>query len=334
MPDLTQSTRRKVLVAVPTYRRNEMLEHLLESLNKLIRPQNADVSVVIIDNDNSSGARPVVEKWAPLLSMPLSYETETAPGVTHVRNHALQMAADYDLLAFIDDDEFASPEWLAALVARHEETGAAAVFGPVLPIYKDSAPQWMRDWKVHGILMTETCDRKEPGGSGNSLIDMHVVRQMGLSFDPRLSKTGGEDTMFFLQMRDQGHRLTQTKDAVVYEPVPDDRARIGWLLRRWYRIGVTDALIAGRHENQPVARVKAAIKGSLRTGAGALLVAATAILTLGQNKRAIMGRCYTLCRGLGMITFALGGNYEEYGGGLTRSRNTDNGLGVAPGGRG
>lgn len=312
------SERRKILVAIPTYRRNEMLERLLDSLNKLVPPENADVSVAVIDNDKSGGARPVVEKWKSLFSMPLLYEMETAPGVTHVRNHALKMASDFDLLAFIDDDEFAAPEWLAALVGRYDETKAGAVFGPVWSIYPESTPQWMREWNVHAIEITETRDRTDPGGSGNSLMDMHVVRKLGLSFDARLSKMGGEDTLFFYQMQDQGYRLTQTKDASVYEHVPEDRARVGWLFRRWYRYGITDALIISRHSSMRVARLKAALNGAARIAVGALLVTGAAVGTLGRNKQAIYSQFFTLCRGFGMVTFAFGGRYEEYGSALTR----------------
>lgn len=328
------SERRKILVAIPTYRRNEMLERLLDSLNKLAPPANADVSVVVIDNDKSGFARPVVEKWKSLFSMPLVYEMETAPGVTHVRNHALKMARDFDLLAFIDDDEFADPEWLAALVARYDETNAAAVFGPVWSIYPESTPQWMRDWNVHAIEITETRDRKDPGGSGNSLIDMHVVRKLELTFDARLSKMGGEDTLFFYQMQDEGYRLTQTKDASVYEHVPQDRARVGWLFRRWYRYGITDALITSRHNSLTVARLKAVPNGLIRIGIGALLVTGATVATLGRNKRAIYSQFFTLCRGFGMLTFALGGSYEEYGSALTRPQfDADIGA-VSPSARG
>lgn len=312
------SERRKVLVAIPTYKRNQMLECLLESLNKLVLPENADVSVVVIDNDKSGGAGPVVEKWKKQLILPLEYEMETAPGVTHVRNHALKVAKGFDLLAFIDDDEFAAPEWLAALIARHDETKAAAVFGPVWPIYPESTPQWMRDWNAHAIAITETRDRIDPGGSGNSLIDMRVVRELGLSFDVRLSKMGGEDTLFFYQIQDAGYRLTQTKDASVYEHVPEDRARVGWLLRRWYRYGITDALIVARNNSLAVARLKALPKGLIRVVWGAAIVAGTAIVTLGRDKQALYSQFFTLCRGFGMITFALGGSYEEYGSALTR----------------
>lgn len=303
----------QILVAAPTYRRNEMLDGLLKSLSALVLPEGTQVRFVIIDNDSAGHARPVVERWQASFPAPLAYEIEAAPGVTHVRNRALALAADADLLAFIDDDEFAHPEWLAALVRRYRQTGAVGVFGPVQSVYPDTAPQWMKDWGVHGTPVSEDRDQAKPGATCNCLVDMAVVRREGLHFDPRMSLTGAEDTLFFTQLLDRGHRLTQSKDALVYEHVPEDRARTNWLLRRWYRTGLTDAMIAGRNMKPGMARVKSGVNGVIRVVLGSLLVVLTAIATLGQNKRAIMARAYTVSRGLGMISFALGKSYEEYG---------------------
>ncbi len=303
----------QILVAASTYRRNDMLDGLLKSLSALTLPENADVRFVIIDNDGAGNARPVVEKWQPAFSAPLSYELEEEPGVTHVRNRALKLAGEADLLAFIDDDEFAHPQWLAALVRRYRETGAASVFGPVQSVYPQSAPQWMKDWGVHGTQIMQDRDQTKPGATCNCLIDMTVVRREGLLFDPRMSLTGAEDTLFFTQLLDRGHRLTQAKDALVYEHVPEDRARANWLLRRWYRTGLTDAMIAGRHMKPGMARVKGGVNGVARVVAGSFLTTLTVLATLGQNRRAILARAYTVSRGLGMISFALGKSYEEYG---------------------
>ncbi len=303
----------RILVAAPTYRRNEMLDGLLKSLSELTLPENADIRFVIIDNDPTGNARPVVEKWQKVFLAPLGYELEEAPGVTHVRNRALKLAGDADLLAFIDDDEFAHPEWLLALVRRYRETGAASVFGPVQSVYPEAAPQWMKDSGVHGLMITEDRDQTKPGATGNCLIDMNIVRKEGLHFDPRMSLTGAEDTLFFTELLDRGHRLSEAKDALVYEHIPADRARANWLLRRWYRTGLTDAMIAGRHIKPGMARLRSGINGVIRVVVGGPLTALTAIVTLGQNKRAIMARAYTVSRGLGMIAFALGKSYEEYG---------------------
>ena len=303
----------RILVAAPTYRRNEMLDGLLRSLSELDIPERTDVHFVIIDNDRTGHARPVVEKWQQVFSHPLAYEREDAPGVTHVRNRALALARDAELLVFIDDDEFAHPGWLAALVTRYRETEAAGVFGPVVSVYPDSAPQWMKAWGIHGTPITEDRDQTKPGATCNCLIDMNVVRTEGLGFDPRMSLTGAEDTLFFTQLLDRGYRFTQAKDALVYEHVPPERAQINWLLRRWYRTGLTDAMIAGRHMKPEVARLKSAVNGVIRILAGSILTGATALLTFGQNKRAILSRAYTVSRGMGMISFALGKSYEEYG---------------------
>ncbi len=314
MTPLGDPTRKlRILVAAPTYRRNEMLDGLLKSLFEVALPENADVNFVVIDNDRAGTARPVVAKWQPLFPDRLDFEIEGAPGVTHVRNRALQLAGDADLLVFIDDDEFAHPEWLAALVRRYRETGAAAVFGPVQSVYPDDAQQWMKDWGVHGTQITEDRDQTKPGATCNCLIDMNIVRKEGLQFDPRMSLTGAEDTLFFTRLLDRGLRLTQAKDALVYEHVPADRARVKWLLRRWYRTGLTDAMIAGRHMTPASARLKSGIDGLIRIVVGSLLTAITACVTLGQNKRAMMARAYTVSRGLGMMSFALGHSYEEYG---------------------
>lgn len=313
-----KDVRRRVLVAAPTYKRNDLLDGLLKSLGELILPDDAEIRFVIIDNDPAQGARQVVEKWQAAFPAPLAYEAETAPGVTHVRNRALDLAAGFDLLAFIDDDEFADPHWLVALLRRQSETGAAGIFGPVDPVYPNTAPRWLREWAVHGTKITKDTDQSKPGATCNCLIDMDAVRAEALRFDSRMSLTGAEDTLFFTELLDRGHRLTQAKDARVYEHIPEERVATGWLLRRWYRTGLTDALIAGRKLPDALSRLRAGVHGVVRVLAGALLVALAALVSLGRNQRAILGRAYTVSRGLGMISYALGGRYEEYGKAMTR----------------
>ena len=313
MPSPNEPSVRNVLVAAPTYKRNDLLDGLLRSLNELAIPDGVEVKFVIIDNDPEGGAGPVVSRWQPAFGDQLSYVVETAPGVTYVRNRALELAGDFDLLAFIDDDEYAAPDWLAALLARYEATRAAAVFGPVESVYPDTAPEWMRRWGVHGTQILVDEDQTKPGATCNCLIDMHVVRELGLTFETRMSLIGAEDTLFFTRLLDAGYRLTRAKDAQVFEHIPESRATPRWLLRRWYRTGLTDALIAGRDMPPMKARIRGFVHGVVRVAAGSVLVAVTALVTFGRSPRAILSRCYTVCRGAGMISFASGNLYEEYG---------------------
>ena len=308
-----QAAALRILVAAPTYRRPQLLATLLESLSRLSIPEAAEVRFVIIDNDPEAGAREIVSQWQPAFALPLAYAHEPRPGVSHVRNHALALAAEMDLIAFIDDDEFADPGWLSHLVQRYRQTGAAAVFGPVTPVYEDAAPDWIRRWGVHGRPLKADADMARPGATCNCLIDMAIVRKEDLIFDPKMTLTGGEDTLFFTRLLDRGHRLTQAKDAMVYEHIPSERATAAWLMRRWYRTGLTDALIAGRHLSPARARLRAAFQGFARLAGGGALTGLVYLLTLGLDRRAITARSYTFWRGAGMLAFAFGRTYEVYG---------------------
>ena len=53
-------------------------------------------------------------------------------------------------------------------------------------------------------------------------------------FDERFNFTGGEDSFFGIQMFRKGATVFWAAGAVVYETVPEGRANIRWLLRRYY----------------------------------------------------------------------------------------------------
>ena len=71
-----------------------------------------------------------------------------AANISIARNACLDNCSG-DFLAFIDDDETASPEWLVELLAVAAATGADAVLGPVSAVYDDAAPGWMQRGDFH-----------------------------------------------------------------------------------------------------------------------------------------------------------------------------------------
>ncbi len=308
-------TSASVLVAVATYKRTDLLEGLLASLQHLDMSSHPHcrVEIAIIDNDPEESARTLVTEYASTCNIPLQYYTERRPGVTHVRNRALDLASDFRFLAFVDDDEFVTPQWLSALLDQQTNTNATVVFGPVHPVYTDQAPKWIRDWAVHGRFVTVDEQAEKPGATCNCLIDMDVVRAEKLEFDPRMTFTGGEDTLFFSILMERGHAMAKSRDALVHEHIPDDRATVGWILRRWFRIGITDTLIFNRNKSSLALRATALVNGLARIIIGAPLALATAAITLGRNRAAVMKRMFTVCRGAGMVSLAFGGSYEEYG---------------------
>lgn len=300
-------------ICVPTYQRNRELGELLSALQSQEAPDEIDVSILVIDNNPGGEAACVVEEArTEAFRYPLRYLHETAPGVTYVRNRALKACAVTDYLAFIDDDELPAPGWIAALWQRHRESGAAVVFGDVIARYEGAPPDWIVEGDFHSKRVWRDGPRDKPGATDNCLIEMAVVRRHGLRFDPALSLIGGEDTLFFDALLLAGERFADAAGAVTYERVPEGRARLDWLMRRWRRTGLTDAMMIARRRAGTGASARAGLDGLVRILAGSGLAGLAWLAGSGRMSAGVARRLYTLQRGLGMIDFACGRQVQEY----------------------
>lgn len=231
----TQPARTRVDVCVCTFRRPYLAE-TLKSIAANAEPR-VDLRVIVADNDTVSSARQLTEAFADKTGIPVRYVHAPATNISLARNACLD-AASADFVAFVDDDEHVSAHWLDALLRTAKVTGADVVLGPVAAVYGADAPKWMREGDFHstspayvnGVIQTGyTCNvlmrRREPFSS--------------LRFDLSLGRSGGEDTEYFYRLHDLGGRIAFAPDATVYEPVPAERARLEWLMRRRLRSGQT-----------------------------------------------------------------------------------------------
>lgn len=306
-----------VTISVATFQRNKQLAELLTSIQNLDigELQQQNISVSIVDNDPEGGAKECVGIAAQNFPFQLNYIQEKRRGVSFVRNTALKKAIDNkaDFIAFVDDDETVSEQWLLELLKVQSKTQAAAVFGPINSTYLDSCPEWIRLWKPHATLIESDAICTVPGGTCNALISMKAVVEANLRFDPRMNLSGGEDTLFFYQMIDAGYSLANSANGIVNEPIPENRTEPSWLWKRWYRTGITDALILNRNISTFASKTKALIGGTVRILVGAAGAAFLHILSLGKLNRSTMQQLYIMCRGCGMVAFSFGKTYEEYG---------------------
>ena len=110
-----------VSVLVPTFRRPDSLVRALDSLARQTR---APDEIIVADNAPEAGARRAVETFAGRAPCPVVYVHAANPGVANARNTGFA-AARHALIAQLDDDESAGPDWLAQLLAMREATGAA-----------------------------------------------------------------------------------------------------------------------------------------------------------------------------------------------------------------
>ena len=296
----------RIDVCVCTYRRRE-LEDTLRSIGALTVPPNATIRVIVADNDVEPTARERVSVLAARLPFDITYVHCPASNISIARNACLESSSG-DLLAFIDDDETASAEWLAELMKVAEATGADAVLGPVRAVYSDAAPGWMRRGDFHSTNPVWVGGEIRTGYTCNVVLRRASPVVAGRRFNLALGRTGGEDTEYFARMHEAGGMIAYAPLALVEEPVPHGRTRFSWLTKRRFRSGQTHGRLLGetRHGTGllPPVGLAAAKAAYCFLAAGAVAVAPER-----HNRYALRGIMHS-----GVVSGLLGvGEIRQYG---------------------
>lgn len=296
-------------VVVLTYQRNGELAALLPELLAQAALVPDHIRIVIVDNDPERGARTVVEGLGAGVDE-LTYVSEPTPGIAAARNRALR-EVDEDLLVFIDDDETPAPGWLTALLDAHREHALAGVAGPVIRHYSGDVHPWVEAGVFRDRARYPTGTLRTVAATNNLLLDMAVVRRLGLEFDADFGLSGGSDTLFTSMLTSGSERLVWCDEAVVFDPVSLARSSRGWIIRRVFRLGNTWARVAVRTRRgpTPLVRARLLLDGFARMGAGlAMLLWGTLGADVGRRAHGVR----LSARGAGMAAGAVGYVYVEY----------------------
>lgn len=227
-----------VCIVVPTLRRPDSLRRALNSLMAQQGVADRVTAIVVVDNDPAGSAEAVVEAAAQPHQPLLVYVPLPHPGIATARNAGVA-ASEAPLVAFLDDDEAASPGWLAALLKVQTETGADAVFGPIRGRADDAAP-WLRPY-LETFFGRE--GPRESGlverawGCGNSLVVRATALRGPTPFDVAADQTGGEDDALFRALAARGGRFAWAAEAWVDEFAPAHRATLSYALARAFAYG-------------------------------------------------------------------------------------------------
>lgn len=231
-----------ISICICTHKRPAQLDFLLGQIAKLNFPGGAaNCEVLVVDNDMGFSSRSVLVAWADKLPVSLRYENLPRPNISLARNQVVSMAKG-EYLLLIDDDQYPEdPEWIQQLLDTQQATQAPVVFGPILPVFDDRSPEWIKQGPFFDQPRYATGDAVplEAVRGGNVLIHRACFEAFSPPFDESYGKTGAEDTLFFMGLYDRGFRSAWCDKAVIYETVPFDRATPRWLALRSYRIGQT-----------------------------------------------------------------------------------------------
>jgi succinoglycan biosynthesis protein ExoM len=226
-------------VCICTYHRPSILEVLAAVAAQDGRAAIA-LRVIVADNAVLPEARDAICTRGETLGLDLVYVHAPAKNISIARNACLA-AARGDWIAFVDDDECPSPVWLRELIAEAERGAWDAVLGPVQAVYPAQTPAWLRAGDFHSTRPVWVRGRIETGYTGNVLLRRQLIIRGGLAFRTEFGRSGGEDIDFFYRLRDAGGRIGFAPRALIHEPVPPDRACLGYLLRRNFRQGQSHA---------------------------------------------------------------------------------------------
>jgi glycosyltransferase involved in cell wall biosynthesis len=156
--------------------------------------------------------------------------------VAHARNAAVALASG-ELIAWLDDDEEAFSDWLAALIAVRRETGAQSVFGPVqarTPAKTPNAAFYEQLYARAGPRQSGLAPRAY--GIGNSL-QPRAMFDGAEPFSSRTNESGGEDDALFAAWAEAGATFAWAADALVIEHLGVERTTLRHGLKRAFAYG-------------------------------------------------------------------------------------------------
>lgn len=178
---------------------------------------------------------------------------DAAGGLSATRNAAIATAQG-DLLAFLDDDAVAEPEWLVNLVAAFDDTRVCGAGGRAILNWIEGRPSWFADdldWTVGGSfswLPLSQAEVRNPHGH-NMCFRRQAFTRAGL-FHGSVGRVGnggqaGEEAEFCLRLARQmpEAKIVYQPSSLVRHKVPPARGRWRYLLKRSYQEGLCKARI-------------------------------------------------------------------------------------------
>jgi glucosyl-dolichyl phosphate glucuronosyltransferase len=221
---------------------------LLEAVESVGRQSHRPLeTIVVVDHD------PALLAWAraELPSVVVTPNLE-ARGLSGARNSGLGLAQG-DVVAFLDDDAAAAPDWLALLVREYEDEQVLGVGGSIEPVW-EARPGWFPaefGWVVgctYRGLPRERADVRNLIGASMSF-RRELFSEFG-GFRNGIGRVGTnpvgcEETEFCLRVSRArpGGRFVYQPLALVHHRVPARRARWRYFLARCYGEGVSKALV-------------------------------------------------------------------------------------------
>lgn len=241
-----------ITVVVCTYNRYDVLPEALASLASQTGASGA-LEILVVDNSSDHAAQ---EGFWSSHAMPSNGRLliEGVPGLSRARNVGLREARG-PIVAYMDDDAVAVPEWCSSLVSAFAELPDAGIIGgPVEPIWPGDAPAWLHKWQRGFLTIVDHGTRRRVLQQNEWLAGTNIAfRKVPLTkiggFNEALGRIGlsllsNEELAVATKLKELGYLSYFEPDARVLHRVHGDRATQQWLRRRVCWQVISDLLTA------------------------------------------------------------------------------------------
>jgi len=226
-----------ISVLILTANRREALEKCLQSIEK---QSYKDFEIIVIDNGSTDGTQDFLKS---IKRTNFHYfRNETQGSFAEARNISIKMSKG-EILAFIDDDCEAEPDWLERIKSDFEK--ADAVGGLVLPGKELKFPWWWVKEIGWVVGLSVPGMKGELGGiiyypqTANlavrrNVFEKSIFQEVGGDFkkDRDVYLGGREDAELWKRLRVEGYRTLIDPDLIVWHNIPQNRLRLRFIIKK------------------------------------------------------------------------------------------------------
>ena len=237
-----------IAAIICTYNRDYYLGAAIDSL---LAQDCSDYEIIVVDNGSKDQTKAIVDNRLP--HPRLKYVYEPIVGLSVARNRGAR-ETQADILAYLDDDAEASPQWLRCLQDAYLKNIHLAIAGGKVDLIWPagvSQPRWMSQTMTQALgvmdLGAESVNITNPNNTPrgvNYSVRRTFLEQVG-GFDSSLGRMGkkllSNEELYMTELAlKNGWQVTYCPQALVHHNVSPERIKRSWFFHRSWWQGVSE----------------------------------------------------------------------------------------------